>query len=385
MAAALLVAFAHFITDAYNAFLPPLLPRIMDGMGLSIALAATLAMVLSISSSVLQPLMGYLADRFGRRWFVAAGPVCSGVFLSLIGVAPSFMLLVALLILGGLGSAAFHPPSASAAARVQAGKGSGARLSLFSFGGALGFAVGPLVAVGIVARWGLETLWVAMIPGILLGGVVLWVLPTDRAERAARLPPSPRRVLDRLAGPLGVVFAISALGAFTQRVFLTFEPIIVNQAGGSEALGAGVLSIYLAAQAFGTLTGGILADRVDRRRLLLALSLVALPAHLLAVSLNPGSNGALFAAGLAGYTNMAMLPAMVVMAQEMLPEGAAVSSGIVMGLAWGLGSIGVLFVGIVADQVGAQTAATWSMPALGLAALLTLHPALRPHRRPAHG
>jgi FSR family fosmidomycin resistance protein-like MFS transporter len=385
MAAALLVAFAHFITDAYNAFLPPLLPRIMDGMGLSIALAATLAMVLSISSSVLQPLMGYLADRFGRRWFVAAGPVCSGVFLSLIGVAPSFMLLVALLILGGLGSAAFHPPSASAAARVQAGKGSGARLSLFSFGGALGFAVGPLVAVGIVARWGLETLWVAMIPGILVGGVILWVLPTDRAERAARLPPSPRRVLDRLAGPLGVVFAISALGAFTQRVFLTFEPIIVNQAGGSEALGAGVLSIYLAAQAFGTLTGGFLADRVDRRRLLLALSLVALPAHLLAVSLSPGSNGALFAAGLAGYTNMAMLPAMVVMAQEMLPEGAAVSSGIVMGLAWGLGSIGVLFVGIVADQVGAQTAATWSMPALGLAALLTLHPALRPHGRPAHG
>jgi FSR family fosmidomycin resistance protein-like MFS transporter len=82
---------------------------------------------------------------------------------------------------------------------------------------------------------------------------------------------------------------------------------------------------------------------------------------------------------------MAMLPAMVVMAQDMLPEGAAVSSGIVMGLTWGLGSIGVLFVGIVADQVGAQTAATWSMPALGLAALLTLHPALRPHRRPAHG
>lgn len=384
MAAALLVAFAHFITDAYNAFLPPLLPRIMDGLGLSIALAATLAMVLSISSSVLQPLMGYLADRFGRRWFVAAGPVCSGVFLSLIGVAPSFILLVALLVLGGLGSAAFHPPSASAAARVQAGKGSGARLSLFSFGGALGFAVGPLVAVGIVARWGLETLWVAMIPGLLVGGVVLWILPTDRAERAARLPPSPRRVLDRLAGPLGVIFAISALGAFTQRVFVTFEPIIVNQAGGSEALGAGVLSIYLAAQAFGTLTGGLLADRMDRRRLLLALSLVALPAHLLAVSLSPGSTGALFAAGIAGFTNMAMLPAMVVMAQEMLPEGAAVSSGIVMGLAWGLGSIGVLFVGIVADHVGAQVAATWSMPALGLAALLTLHPAIRPHGRPSH-
>jgi FSR family fosmidomycin resistance protein-like MFS transporter len=385
MATALLVAVAHFVTDAYNAFLPPLLPRIMEGMGLSIALAATLAMVLSISSSVLQPLMGYLSDRFGRRWFVAAGPICSGVFLSLIGVAPGFAALVVLLILGGLGSAAFHPPSASAAARVDAGKGSGARLSIFSFGGALGFAVGPLIAVWVVSRMGLEGLGVAMVPGVMLGLLVLAILPTDRAERAARLPPSPKRVASRLAGPLGVVFAISALGAFAQRVFITFEPIIVNQAGGSEALGAGVLSIYLTAQAFGTLSGGLLADRVDRRRLLLVLSLVALPAHLAAVSLRPGSTSALVAAGLAGFTNMAMLPAMVVMAQEMLPEGAAVSSGIVMGLAWGLGSIGVLVVGIVADVVGPQLAATWSMPALGLAAALTFHPALRPHRRPSHG
>lgn len=384
MATALLVAFAHLVTDAYNAFLPPLLPRIMDQMGLSIALAATLAMVLSISASLLQPLMGYLSDRYGRRWFVAAGPLFSGVFLSLIGVAPSFLALVALLILGGLGAAAFHPPGASSAARVSAGKGSGARLSIFSFGGALGYAIGPLIAVGVVAQRGLEGLWIAMVPGVLVGALILRSLPTDRAEREVRLPPSPRRILSRLAGPLGVVFAISSMGAFTQRVFMTFEPMIVNQYGGSEALGAGVLSVYLTAQAFGTLTGGLLADRVDRRSLLLTLSVLALPAHVLAVSLVPGTGWALAAAAVAGYMNMAMLPPMVVMAQEMLPEGAAVSSGIVMGLAWAMGSIGVLGVGIVADFVGPQTAATAAMPALAVAAALTFHPALRPHRRPVH-
>lgn len=149
-ALATLVALAHGVNDAYAAFLPPLLPRIMDNLGLSITLAATLAMTLSLAASLLQPLMGYLSDRFGRRLFVVLGPLLSGVFLSLVGSAATFWALVLLLLLGGLGSAAFHPPGASMAARISEGKGSGLRISVFSMGGSLGFTVGPLAAVGLV-------------------------------------------------------------------------------------------------------------------------------------------------------------------------------------------------------------------------------------------
>lgn len=371
--AALLLALAHGFTDAYMGFLSPLLPRIMDRMGLSIAAAATVATVLALSSSLLQPVMGHLSDRYGRRLFLAAGPL-SGVFLALLGVAPSVVFLVVLLILGGMMSAAFHPPGATVAARASAGKGSGARFSVFSFGGAAGYAIGPLVAVALVSWGGFGRLWVAMIPGIVVA-LILFRLPD--VEPPLRKAPDIQGILRAFRGPLGVIFGLSAVGAFAQRLFLTMEPIVVSQAGGSEAAGAVAVSTYLAAQAGGTLAGGALADRVDRRTLLILLTLVDLPAHLLAFGLPPGSVGSYLAILVAGAVNMAMLPPIIVMAQELLPGSAGASSGIVMGLAWGVGSLGIPFTGMLGDVVGAREASLLSMPVLALGCLLAFHPALR--------
>ena len=380
------MALAHGTTDAYVAFLHPLLPRIMGKLALSITQAAVLAMTLSIASSLVQPGLGWAADRFGRRWFVAAGPVITAVFLSAMGLAPGFMMLIALLVVGGLGSAAFHPPGASMAARVSEGRGSGLRLSLFSFGGAAGYAAGPLIAVQVVEWRGLEGLWVAMLPGVVVGVLVyVAVGRLDAGGRPVRPPPSPLRILRSLAGPLGLVFGISAAGAFVQRVFLTLEPIIVAEAGGSEALGATILSTYLAAQAVGTLTSGWLTDRVDRRALLVTLTVLAVPAHVVIFLTPPGSLSGMVAAALAGAATMALLPPVVVMAQEMIPDGAAATSGIVMGLAWALGSVGVLGAGVLADAVGPVSAAVWSTPALLIGTVLAVRPALARYARATAG
>lgn len=382
LAVAATVAVLHGMNDAYAAFLHPLLPRIMERLGLSIALAATLAMTLSLAASLVQPVMGWLADRYGRRLFVVAGPVMSAIFMSLIGVAPTFALLLLCLALGGLGSAAFHPPGASMAARVADGKGSGARFSVFSFGGAAGYSIGPLAAVGLVAAVGLEGLWMAMLPALAIGVIAWPVLPAGRADRAtAPTPPAPLQVLRLLGGPLGLIFGISAIGAFLQRVFLTMQPILVNEAGGSEALGAVSLSVYLAGQAVGTLASGMLADRMDRRALLIGLSLLAVPAHLAAFSLPADTALALISTAIAGSLSMALLPPIVVMAQEQVPSGAAFSSGIVMGLAWAAGSIGVLGTGVLGDYAGARFAALASVPVMLVATGLAL--ALRPDVRPA--
>ena len=89
------------------------------------------------------------------------------------GLAPGYVTLLLLLSVGGLGSAAFHPPGASLVARASEGRGSGVRMSLFSFGGALGFATGPIASVFLVQRVGLAGLWVAMIPGCIFG-LALW-------------------------------------------------------------------------------------------------------------------------------------------------------------------------------------------------------------------
>lgn len=374
---AVVVAAAHGLNDAYSAFVAPLLPRLMERLDLSIALAATVAMSYSLASSLLQPLLGYMADRYGRRIFLVGGLVLSGTFVSLLGLAPTFWILLLVLAVGGLGSAAFHPPGASYAVRVGEGKGRGARYSVFSFGGSAGYALGPLIAVALVQWRGLEGLWVAMIPVLILAPLIYRNLPSGRSERSAHLPPAPGQVLRLLSGPLGLVFGISAFMAWAQRAFLTMEPIIVNQAGGSEAMGAAVLTAYLAAQALGTVAGGVLSDRMDRRTLLAGLCALALPAHLLAVWLAAGSSVGMAAAAVAGFLGMATLPPIVVAAQEMVPRGAAVGSGIVMGLAWAAGSVGVLGTGALADVVGPRAATLATMPVILGAVLLALRPALR--------
>ena len=375
---AIIVALAHGLNDVYASFISPLLPRIMDDMGLSITLAATLAVTFSVSSALPQPLFGYLADRHGRRIFAVAGPLISGIFIASIGFASTFWVLAILLMLGGLGSAVFHPPGASYAVRVGEGRGGGARYSLFAFGGALGFAAGPLIAVGLVQWRGMEGLWIAMVPALLLTPFFFRALPSGRAEtKAAEPPPSPRDVLRHLAGPLGLVFGVSATMAFVQRTFLTMTPIIVADLGGSEALGAIALTIYLGAQVLGTVTGGLLTDRVNRRLLLAHLCAWALPAYLAAIWLGPQGGFGLVFFAIAGFLGMATLPPIVVMAQEIVPQGAAVSSGVVMGLAWATGAVGVLGTGLLADAIGPQLATLLSMPVILVAVGLALHPALK--------
>jgi len=380
---ALTVAIAHGLNDAYTGFLHPLLPRIMQKLDLSIAAAAALTTTLSLSASLLQPVMGWIADRWDRRLFVVLGPLCSGVFLSLMGVAPTYGVLLLLLVVGGIGSAAFHPPGASLATSAAGGRGSGLRYSVFSFGGSLGYAAGPLVAIAIVGRWGLEQLPAAMLPILVITPVLLYLVPAGSGRPSAR-PPTLRGIVPLLWGPLGLVFAISAVSTFGQRVYLTMEPIAASAAGASESAGAAMLSLYLAGQAAGSLLGGWLADRMDRSRLLAILTSVSMPAHALAIAQEPMSAGAILAALIAGCASMAMMPAIVVIAQEILPHGTAFGSGIVMGAAWATGSLGVLGTGVLGDLVGARMAALICMPVVLVATALALHPALRAHGRPAH-
>jgi predicted MFS family arabinose efflux permease len=217
-----------------------------------------------------------------------------------------------------------------------------------------------------------------MLPIMVIAAVAWPVLPTGRVDRSVAAPPAPMAVFRLLRGPLGLIFGISAIAAFLQRVFLTMQPILVNQAGGSETLGAVSLSVYLGGQACGTLASGALTDRMDRRTLLIALSLLSVPAHLAAFSLPAHTAWALIATAIAGSLNMALLPPIVVMAQELVPSGAAFSSGIVMGLAWAAGSIGVLGTGVLGDLAGAWPAAMASVPVMLVATCLAL--ALRPDR-----
>ena len=238
------------------------------------------------------------------------------------------------------------------------------------------------MVVGLVAAVGLSGMWVAMIPAIAVCGLLLKILPADRPHPDAAPPTPPMELLRALRGPLGVIFVISALSGGLQRLFLTLSPIISFQDGVSEATGALVLSVYLAGQAAGTLVGGVLTDRMDRVYLLAGLMALALPAHLFAFWLPSGSLLMLLFAVVAGFLNLALMPPVIVIAQEILPDNKAVGSGIVMGLAWAVGSIAVIGFGFLGDGIGPRPAAIAALPLLTIGTVLAFHPSLRLHRTP---
>src|SRR3989475_2001683 len=170
---------AHFLNDFYVAFLAPLVPLVVAKFNLSLALAGLLATVLTTSAAMTQPLFGIMADRLNRRIFVILGPTLTVLAMGLMGLAPSYALLMALLLIAGTGTASFHPQGASTAGEAS-GHRKGAGLSLFVGGGELGYSLGPLVIALIVAARGLEATWLVALPG-LAACLLMWrVIPSHR-------------------------------------------------------------------------------------------------------------------------------------------------------------------------------------------------------------
>src|SRR2546428_858785 len=169
---------AHFLNDFYVAFLAPLLPLVVAKFHLSLALAGLLATVLTTSAAMQQPWFGIMADRLKRRIFVILGPTLTVLAMGLMGLAPTYALLMALLLIAGTGTASFHPQGASTAGEAS-GHRKGTGLSLFVGGGELGYSMGPLVIALIVAARGLEATWLVALPGLAVC-LLLWrVLPSS--------------------------------------------------------------------------------------------------------------------------------------------------------------------------------------------------------------
>src|SRR5207244_633060 len=144
-----LLAAGHLGTDFANGAVPALLPFLVDRFGLSYTLAATIVLASAISSSVIQPIFGLLSDRRGALWLLPAGVAVAGIGIALAADAPSYWLVLLLVVVSGLGVAAFHPEGSKFAAYAS-GVRRASGMSAFSIGGNVGFALGPIAATPLV-------------------------------------------------------------------------------------------------------------------------------------------------------------------------------------------------------------------------------------------
>ena len=343
----LLLVLSHSANDAFANILSVLLPTLQARFTLSETVLASFVAVLSISSNVLQPVMGALSDRWGKRRLAGVGLIAGSFLMSLLAVAPSVWVLVLLLAVGGLGSAAFHP-AASSMVR-SASRREGLSIGVFTAGGPFGSAVAPIVVLAVIANYGTGAVPYLAIPGVLLGLVLLFFTPPQ--ERSPRHSRPKLFDLDLFMGPIGVLCAVGVLRSLAYVTFLNAMPLwLVNSQGvaSDSAIIGWTLGVYNAAAALGVVISGALDTKVSRRWLVVGSILLALP--LLAVTLYVPTGSALFyvTVALAGLMANAAIPLLIVSAQDLAPHAVATASGMLMGLTWG--TAGVLYLGMGALQ-----------------------------------
>jgi FSR family fosmidomycin resistance protein-like MFS transporter len=362
----LLLASIHFVVDGFSNILAPLLPLIIGNLHLSLAAAGTLQMCFLIANSVAQLGFGHVADRWRPRVLLLAGPLVAVTILPFIGTATSVWTLAGLLVAGGLGAAAFHPPAAALVHKLGAAR-TGLAMSIHITGGSLGFSLGPLLFAPIVQRYGLQWLPIVVLPALVALFVLLRRLPP-----LARLHESHEtggfRALRPYAKPLTLLYCIVVLRTLHAQAIGTFAPVMLTGRGMSIAAAASSISIFLFAASTGGFFGGPLADRFGARRVII-LSLV-LAAPFLAVA--PSLTGWPFVATLSigGFLLQSTLPVNVTFGQRIAPISAATVSSLMMGFAWGTGGVCVPFVGMLADRIGiAPTLTALSLLPIAAAAL----------------
>jgi len=349
-----ILTFGHLTIDSYSSFFSPLLPLLVQKLHLSLTLVGTLVALASVSSSFSQPLFGFLSDRMSRPWFVAFGPLVAAVFMSGLGLAPSYAALVTLLTLAGFGVAAFHPQAATLASEVSP-RGS-ISMAIFITGGTLGFAVGPLFAVGVVSAFGLERTWVGAIPGILASGLLLsWFARVTPRPRADVTRP-PIRALRPVLRPLALLYFATVSRSTVSFGFMTFLPLYLHARGYSLSQSGVLVSLYLLLGALGGFLGGWLSDRIGGRRVIISSFLISAPLYI-AFLLLPNAIGIPFLI-LGSFVLQSSLPVNVVLGQKLSPRHSSTISSLLMGAAWGVGAMLVGPVGALADHKGLHAALT---------------------------
>ncbi len=357
---ALAITAGHLTHDIFTSFLSPLLPLIIAKLGLSLTLAGTLASFQQLPS-LINPLLGVLADRGGLRWLVILAPTITAIAMSMVGLAPSYIALSLLLLVVGVSTAIWHTPAPAMMARVS-GRQVGQGMSFFMLGGSLAYTIGPLLAVAAVSWWGLGGIW-RLAPLAMCASALLYWRTRDIviARPAASVDGVPRaslwaslRGLSRLFVPItGILIAQGCMVV----ALTTFLPTFMSGEGASLWQAGGSLAVVEAAGAVGTLVSGTLSDRLGRRRILALVLLLAPALTLVFLSVRGWVMIPVLLA--VGFTAFSTTPVLMALVQEYSRDHPATANGLYFMLNFVSRAVLIIVVGALADRLGLRTAFQW--------------------------
>jgi len=340
----------HLTVDSYVGVIPVLYPLLIGRFQLSLATVGLVSLAYSGMAAISQPLFGVIADRFGTR-LTGVALAWTALTFALVGFIPSFPLLLVVACLSGLGSGAFHPFGALDVRALLPAWRRSVGMSIYVTAGTVGVAIGPLVGIVLFGALGIQGTGVLLIPGLATGAYLLW-------RMRSVLPPAARQRGLAVAGQSVPVFALAmVIGVMMSRsatvyVFQSFTPTWYAQLGYGPSFYGPLVTTLVLASAVGTVGCGSLADRYGRRTVILGTLVLSVPAILL-FTLFPGP-WAFASAILIGFLAASTAPLMLLMAQQLMASRAGLASGLVMGLGFVTGAIGVPINGAIADHIGLQ-------------------------------
>jgi MFS transporter, FSR family, fosmidomycin resistance protein len=347
------LSFGHLAADFAQGALPAILVFLKPVLHLSYTMTAAVVLVATVTSSVAQPIFGNWSDKRRAVWLMPAGVSVAAVGIGLATVAPNYVLLLVLVGISGLGVGAFHPE-----AMKVAGHASGSRrasgMAFFATGGNLGFALGPLLANFAIAPLGLNGGLFLVIPGLVIGGLLLREyghLAHIRGSRSAHAGGTAAVDQPEAFKWLLVLIGLRSVGYYG---LFTFVPLWEVSRGHSKSYGNLLLSLVLLFGVAGTLCAGPLADRLGRRLVLLTSMLLTPGLIVLYVEVG-GVIGAI-AVCAAGAVIVSTFGVTIVLSQEYFPSRIAMASDMSVGLASGLGGIAAVALGAIADAVDLRAA-----------------------------
>lgn len=352
--AAKYLAAGHFTLDVYSGYLNPIMPFIAAKIGIGIAITSVLMSISYLLSSLMQPIFGFMSDKYKRRFFIVFGMILISIFNPLTGVATAPWMLGLFIVLGNLGNGFFHPQATGFTFIFSKGEES-CNIGRFLTLGTLGFSFGPLLASTIVKFWGLESLPYTSIFGILLAIAFIKYVPkvSDIKEGKTTI-----KFLDALKEVLGsnvtrILIGLSMIKSLVSIVYCMLMPFLWKQIGyGVLEIGI-IIAIYTLAGALATYLSPKLEKKIGTKKVFItSLILVAPITFIMFFTLKIAPLISIIMFILLGFVSFLSSTLNMVLAQKIHPNIKSMVSGFIGGFSWGAVGVLLSFFGYIAQKIG---------------------------------
>ncbi len=344
----------HGLSDSYSSFINPILPFIVANIGASLAMATCALSASQLFSSMMQPVFGFIADKWQKRFFIFWGIILASIAFSLSGLVNNIWQLALCLIIGGLGVGFYHPQATGFVVRYS-GKNLAQNMSIFIAAGTIGYSLGPIISSTITQWFGVTKLPYAATWGLIFAFCVFLFVPKIQSNTFVKNENSFFTTLKDIFKNkiVRILIMVSALKSLVTSSFSILMPFYWKELGYSAFQIGLAVFIFLTVGAFGTYISSRYEKIIGYKNVFYTSLIVPFILTLIFVSIiktAPVLSFVLFI--LTGFVTMLSVSINMVMAQKTMPQYKSMISGFIGGFSWGIVGVFLPLIGYVAQNIG---------------------------------